>query len=260
MLEISSQDELMEIKLIEGEAGKGTKVGRHLREDIQATFITMLREYSDIFAFSADDLIGQAHAKYRPMMKLLDETSGVWVGMGPTDVGGWGNDRGGRGDVVWVRDLLLSNDRAWNKNLILNLFSAKEAEEILKIQLDITESKDRFVWHWDNKGKFSVKSCYKALLFKKQQDKGTPESSNGAKFSINICKQLALEAINLGVNHEWLVNFPVRKRVEGENPDDAAEEEDNIGTRGVIMPPPLLPIFVIQFVNPGKKRMSSPLD
>ncbi|CAA0840168.1 Unknown protein, partial [Striga hermonthica] len=57
-LGMSSEDELMEVELIEGSPEKITKVGRHLAADIQGMLIALLKEFSDVFAFSADDLTG----------------------------------------------------------------------------------------------------------------------------------------------------------------------------------------------------------
>ncbi|CAA0819825.1 Unknown protein, partial [Striga hermonthica] len=57
-LGISSQDELMEVELIEGNPEKTTKVGRHLAVDLQGALIALLKEFVDVFAFSADDLTG----------------------------------------------------------------------------------------------------------------------------------------------------------------------------------------------------------
>ncbi|CAA0814772.1 Unknown protein, partial [Striga hermonthica] len=57
-LGISSQDELMEVELIEGNPENTTKVGRHLAVDLQGALIALLKEFVDVFAFSADDLTG----------------------------------------------------------------------------------------------------------------------------------------------------------------------------------------------------------
>ncbi|CAA0824955.1 Unknown protein, partial [Striga hermonthica] len=53
-----SQDKLMEVELIEGDPEKITKVGRHLTVDLQGALIALLKEFADVFAFSADDLTG----------------------------------------------------------------------------------------------------------------------------------------------------------------------------------------------------------
>ncbi|CAA0831098.1 Ribonuclease H-like superfamily protein [Striga hermonthica] len=84
-------------------------------------------------------------------------------------------------NVKWVSDLIDDNGRVWNKALIHNIFSVKEAEEILQLPI-IGElgRKDKLVWSFNKDGKFSVKTCYKAIMDQKELTKCQPESSRGA--------------------------------------------------------------------------------
>lgn len=62
-----------------------------------------------------------------------------------------------------VSELIDSNARIWNRELIDNTFSTVDAGKILRIPLACTLHDDLLVWGCDHSGEFSVRSAYKLL-------------------------------------------------------------------------------------------------
>lgn len=62
-----------------------------------------------------------------------------------------------------VSSLLVPNQRAWDYDLVLDLFNARDKELILQIPLSSRRNDD--VWYWlaDSRGCYSVRSCYNVL-------------------------------------------------------------------------------------------------
>lgn len=62
-------------------------------------------------------------------------------------------------------DYLMKNSgREWDKDVINDMFSQRDANLILSIPLSQHASEDKLIWAKEMNGKFSVKSCYKTLV------------------------------------------------------------------------------------------------
>lgn len=65
------------------------------------------------------------------------------------------------GTESWlVEDIIDHEDKVWLQPMIEEMFTEADTEIILKIPLSLCHTKDRFVWHYEKKGVFSVKSSY----------------------------------------------------------------------------------------------------
>ncbi|KAA3454404.1 reverse transcriptase [Gossypium australe] len=70
-------------------------------------------------------------------------------------------------DVIWTSDkveaLINSNSREWNRELVVDTFSAEVADLILRIPLAAEAHEDFMAWNEEPSGEFTVKSSYKLL-------------------------------------------------------------------------------------------------
>lgn len=74
-----------------------------------------------------------------------------------------------------VHDLLIPGAREWDVELINDLFITRDVEEITSIPLCHGLSCDQRIWHFSNKGMYSVKSGYKvAMGFTSEQRNAIP--------------------------------------------------------------------------------------
>ncbi|CAN1155874.1 Putative ribonuclease H protein At1g65750 [Linum perenne] len=64
---------------------------------------------------------------------------------------------------IQVADCILQPQNSWDKAKLLSLFSPDTVRQIMTIPIGPPNFPDRWVWHPDNKGRFSVKSCYRTL-------------------------------------------------------------------------------------------------
>ncbi|KAA3466902.1 reverse transcriptase [Gossypium australe] len=62
-----------------------------------------------------------------------------------------------------VADLINSNEREWNRELIVNTFPEDVADLILQIPLLLERHEDFLAWNGESSGEFSVRSSYKLL-------------------------------------------------------------------------------------------------
>ncbi|KAA3465142.1 reverse transcriptase [Gossypium australe] len=62
-----------------------------------------------------------------------------------------------------VSELIISHDRKWDRDLIVNTFPAGIAEQIIRILLVLEPHEDLRVWSGESSGEFSVQSTYKLL-------------------------------------------------------------------------------------------------
>ncbi|KAA3462420.1 reverse transcriptase [Gossypium australe] len=69
----------------------------------------------------------------------------------------------GNSHFVKVAELINSNEREWNRDLIGNTFPKAEAELILRIPLAMELHEDLLVWNGELSDEFSVRSSYKIL-------------------------------------------------------------------------------------------------
>lgn len=62
-------------------------------------------------------------------------------------------------------DYLFKNTgKEWDNDIINDLFDKRDADLILSIPLSRELCQDKLIWGFESNGKFSVKSCYKALI------------------------------------------------------------------------------------------------
>ncbi|KAA3488532.1 non-ltr retroelement reverse transcriptase [Gossypium australe] len=69
----------------------------------------------------------------------------------------------GNSHFVKVVELIKSNEREWNRDLICNTFPKDEAELILRIPLAMAPHENLLAWRGKLSGEFSVRSSYKPL-------------------------------------------------------------------------------------------------
>lgn len=72
----------------------------------------------------------------------------------------------GAGEVR-VSDLFLPNSRQWDDNILKVVFSQYEIELIKKIPLRSAYRDDCWLWWWDSRGIYTVRSGYKFFNFTK---------------------------------------------------------------------------------------------
>lgn len=65
--------------------------------------------------------------------------------------------------IINVASLINSADSTWNADLIASLFNHTDRDLILSIPLPETPSNDKIIWLHEEKGNYSVWSCYKLL-------------------------------------------------------------------------------------------------
>ncbi|GER57421.1 ribonuclease H-like superfamily protein [Striga asiatica] len=62
--------------------------------------------------------------------------------------------------------------------LICQAFNPLDAQYILNILFNQLGSRDRFIWHWDSKGTFSVRDAYRIVLANFKSSHNNPEFSS----------------------------------------------------------------------------------
>lgn len=55
------------------------------------------------------------------------------------------------------------SDSSWDEETIRSIFDSRDAELIMQIPLANQQTNDRIIWPLEENGRFSVKSCYRAL-------------------------------------------------------------------------------------------------
>lgn len=67
-------------------------------------------------------------------------------------------------NLTKVSELIIPHSSSWNEPLITSLFGHAIITSILNIPLPDSSISDRLIWTEDDKGLYTVKSCYKTLL------------------------------------------------------------------------------------------------
>ncbi|XP_061999150.1 uncharacterized protein LOC133716455 [Rosa rugosa] len=67
-------------------------------------------------------------------------------------------------DPLWKVNHLLNDEGCWNEALIQQVCHVDDIPFVLSIPLSNRRVHDRWVWHFDSKGLFSVKSAYRLLM------------------------------------------------------------------------------------------------
>lgn len=63
-----------------------------------------------------------------------------------------------------VRELMLTNNKGWNTDIIESIFWAHDAEIIKAIPLGSMHNKDKLIWHFTKDGCFSVRSAHHLIM------------------------------------------------------------------------------------------------
>ncbi|CAH9135001.1 unnamed protein product, partial [Cuscuta epithymum] len=63
-----------------------------------------------------------------------------------------------------VEGLISNGNREWDRDLVFELFNPRDMSLILGLPLSQRDVPDRIFWPLEDKGNFSVKSCYRALV------------------------------------------------------------------------------------------------
>ncbi|CAN1849725.1 Putative ribonuclease H protein At1g65750 [Linum perenne] len=63
-----------------------------------------------------------------------------------------------------VADVFIPGVREWDAELVRDLFSEEETEEVLSIPVTSLGGEDKRVWHYSKNGEYTVKSGYHVLL------------------------------------------------------------------------------------------------
>ncbi|GER25691.1 ribonuclease H-like superfamily protein, partial [Striga asiatica] len=72
---------------------------------------------------------------------------------------------------------LMRAEGGWNKQLIEDVFQERDVTTIMKIKPDVEMRPDEVVWHFDPKGRFSVKSAYRMIRQHEKLVLDRPEGS-----------------------------------------------------------------------------------
>jgi hypothetical protein len=65
---------------------------------------------------------------------------------------------------ISVNSLMIENERQWDVNKIMNLFSYDAAAQILAVPLVVEVQEDRLVWKEEQNGEYTVRSGYRLLM------------------------------------------------------------------------------------------------
>lgn len=63
-----------------------------------------------------------------------------------------------------VCDLMQLNVKTWDEEILSDLFNTRDAQLIGNVPLSIQDKRDSWLWILDEKGEFSVKSCYRQMV------------------------------------------------------------------------------------------------
>ncbi|CAN1853577.1 Uncharacterized mitochondrial protein AtMg00310 [Linum perenne] len=74
-----------------------------------------------------------------------------------------------------IADFIVQSTRQWDRGKLSTMFGEEVVREIMKIPIGPPSMKDRWIWHHDTKGVFSIRSCYRLL---KRRNGGWRGSNN----------------------------------------------------------------------------------
>ncbi|KAM7529995.1 hypothetical protein LguiB_033405 [Lonicera macranthoides] len=52
------------------------------------------------------------------------------------------------------------NNVQWDIDIVNDLFNERDRDQILAVPLSAKQQNDRWMWHWDKKGRCTVRSGY----------------------------------------------------------------------------------------------------
>lgn len=95
---------------------------------------------------------------------------------------------------------LITEDARWNVDMLTSVLPKEEVDVIRTIPLSVRSIGDNFIWHFDKKGKFTVKSAYHvARLWVLPPSLLASSSASTSPFSTLW-------------NNLWQVNVPPKRR------------------------------------------------
>lgn len=62
-----------------------------------------------------------------------------------------------------VSSLMNMHGTYWDVDIIQDIFEPRDANLIMNIHLSMQKRSDKLIWAKENRGNFTIKSCYKAL-------------------------------------------------------------------------------------------------
>ncbi|XP_031096926.1 uncharacterized protein LOC116001177 [Ipomoea triloba] len=65
---------------------------------------------------------------------------------------------------AYVSSLFINNPLQWDSEIIFDIFNNRDASLITNIPLPISDRDDKLVWMGEDRGHFTVKSCYRLLM------------------------------------------------------------------------------------------------
>ncbi|CAN1844080.1 Putative ribonuclease H protein At1g65750 [Linum perenne] len=71
-----------------------------------------------------------------------------------------------------VGELWIPETREWDEELIESLFSPEEVEAILGTVTVVSNRRDEIIWHYEKKGRYSVKSAYRLYMEGSAEEQG----------------------------------------------------------------------------------------
>jgi hypothetical protein len=80
-----------------------------------------------------------------------------------------------------VDELIINNSSTWNHELIQQIFNVRDAHEIAKIPLNLTQQEDAPMWRFCKSGMYSVRSAYYQLMETIVDNNHLKESGNWKK-------------------------------------------------------------------------------
>jgi hypothetical protein len=104
---------------------------------------------------------------------------------------------------------MIENERQWDVNKIMNLFSYDAAAQILAVPLVVEVQEDRLVWKEEQNGEYTVRSGYR-LLMQEHEERVCPEVKGDWRSLWKIRAPPKVKHLLWRICHDCL---PTRKRL-----------------------------------------------
>ncbi|KAF2315378.1 hypothetical protein GH714_039064 [Hevea brasiliensis] len=88
-----------------------------------------------------------------------------------------------------VEELIDPVRRCWDINLLRGIFQARDVEVINSMPISIFDKEDTWIWHFDKRGKYSVKLAYHVA-----RDMKGDQAKVGFEFVVRDCQGHFIEA------------------------------------------------------------------
>lgn len=80
-----------------------------------------------------------------------------------------------------MSDLILPDTHSWNVEKVTRLFSPRDRNAILNIPLSLLSTEDKIIWHWSSNGIYSIKTGYRVLTEKIEENSHLFAEGNWAR-------------------------------------------------------------------------------